>query len=46
MSSKGKIPESLRYEANTLSELGVDDSDIEYLLRTKIKSRLKITYEN
>ena len=40
-----KIPEEMREEVNTLSGLGVDDSDIEYLLRAKIKSRLKITYE-
>ena len=37
MSSKGKIPEELREEAETLSELGVVDSDIEYLIKTKLK---------
>jgi len=37
MLSKGKIPREFQDEANVLSELGVVDADIEYLMKIKIK---------
>ena len=39
MLSKGKIPREFQDEADVLSELGVVDADIEYLINFKTKKK-------